>query len=608
MRGRWFVRGAALVALLSGAAGRAQEQVIVHAENERQICSIKVTLFGGSGRIGGFGFVLVDAQNHDERSHVLQVRLHSQLWASNDVRLQRSLVLGPQERGRFFLPLPNTAQSNYELRVVVDTTKYDGVFLLTPNRGLTGLLVSDRPQTTPAALALLQAAAARAPFEARDKHQVVPCSTIDVPADWRSFTGFDLVLVDGRSRVDAQVQQALRRYAFAGGRVFVAAPRSLPAGDLRERLEQYDEARVVAHGLGFLVAVPSLEPGVSDVRDMFDAMPSPREGLWPLPEPLCATQVVPGLDQAPVLVFLFVILLFAVLAGPVNFFLLRRWRRPMLALVTVPALGLGTTLLMFVYAFAHDGFGVRGVVRTWTLLDQRDHQAVTIGARTLFTGLAPDSLQLDADTLIVAPAAFSRPGNSRSPDRWQFDADTNLLDGGVLPSRTTSVLVEARQGVARERLRARVRPDGALELLTDGGVVPVGVVLLRDPDGQHWVGEGRVGEGTVLQRCTDEVAERTLGTLARAASRFRIVQPRDQGPQSLPRRSSRQAPAQGDGTADVDLEMLTTRLVADATLAAGSYITQVAAAPWANEHGLRVDYDLEQHYVVGQLAAEDFLR
>ena len=38
-----------------------------------------------------------------------------------------------------------------------------------------------------------------------------------------------------------------------------------------------------------------------------------------------------------------------------------------------------------------------------------------------------------------------------------------------MPSRTTTPLLSARQGVVRQRLRARFVGDGELHLLTDGG-------------------------------------------------------------------------------------------------------------------------------------------
>jgi len=142
-----------------------------------------------------------------------------------------------------------------------------------------------------------------------------------------------------------------------------------------------------------------------------------------------------------------VILVFSALVGPVNFIVLRRLRRPMLALVTVPALGFSTTAMMLGYGMFCDGFGTRGVVSSWTVLDQERHECAVIAARTLFSGLSPGSCTMGPDTLLLAPRAFLHP-ERRGADRWHLD-ENSTLDGGVLPSRTATPLLTAQQGVVR---------------------------------------------------------------------------------------------------------------------------------------------------------------
>ena len=50
----------------------------------------------------------------------------------------------------------------------------------------------------------------------------------------------------------------------------------------------------------------------------------------------------------------------------------------------------------------------------------------------------------------------------------------------VLPSRTPTVLTTVQQGVVRDRLRVRVRPEGGLELLADLGSSRVSVAVIKD--------------------------------------------------------------------------------------------------------------------------------
>lgn len=586
MRGAWL---GLLLVLCTASFASAQEKVVVHEVGGRQVCTIRVAPYAGSDVPGGFGWFLVDVQNHERTAHAVLVDLSTTAWSAGDFGLQRTIALGPEEQARFYLPLPNIERATLELKTNVDGGVQSVLFDVPSARGCVGLLVGDRANLQPAAFAVLQDAA-----KGRTS-SVLVCSGMDVPADWRLFTGFHLVMVDGRSPLGADAQDALRRYVCAGGRVVVGSAASLPPGPLRERLERLQAPASRAEGLGTWVAVDDLAGATRIAEQVLELLGTNPE-LWPLPAALQKLQPVPGLGRAPVLVFLLVILCFAVLAGPVNFFLLRKWRRPLLALVTVPALGFGTTLLMLGYAFLHDGFGVRGAVRSWTLLDQAEHTAVATASRTLFAGLSPGSLSLSADALLIAPASLGRR-DQRNPNRFQFSADTNRIDGAVLPSRTPTVLTTAQQGVVRDRLRVRVRPEGGLELLADGGIQLSGEILVRDRDGACWL-----GTAPVLQPCTLEQAEQYVSAFGVAAGHLATME--DETDYDGYRSYVITEP-----TADErSVAALSRRWLGSGGPEAGTWYGRLQQAPWLDDHGIRVDYDLQEHFVIGRLAAEDILR
>jgi hypothetical protein len=562
----------------------AQEKLLVHADGDRQICTVRMAPFAGSDRLGGFGWIVVDVQSHDRNPHALSVRLMSRSWGSNDIELRRSIALGPEERAHFVLPLPNVAEVDFETTISIDSKTYQDDLRAPSGGGVTALLVSDRAQLQPQALALMQAIAAA------DKPGVVSCSGLDLPPDWRLLTGFELVLLDARSPLEAGAQEALRRYVQAGGNVLVASPQSLSAGPVRDRIDKAPASLPFQDGLGCWLVVPDLERNLAEAKEQCAGLGRLKLGLWPMPQPLLDRQPVPGLGRPPVLVFLSVILLFAILAGPVNFLLLRRWRRPLLALVTVPALGIGTTLLILGFGIFHDGFGVRGTMRSWTLLDQERHEAVAFTARTLFAGLVPGALTMSSDALIVVPDAFARDRATRS-HRWAFDADRGALDGGVLPSRTLTAFGEAQQGVARQRLRFGVRGDGALDVLTDGGVQITGDLLLRDRDGALWGGDARG-----LRPMREQDAKRAFDQFLRQA-----------GAHTTERRVDNYGRRLMEPVVK-SLDILPTRMLGGGELPPGTWIGRVAKAPWLDEHGLSVSYDVQEHFVVGRLAAEDFVR
>jgi hypothetical protein len=329
------------------------------------------------------------------------------------------------------------------------------------------------------------------------------------------------------------------------------------------------------------VLVPALGGDGNELRERLQPLVREDIGAWPAPEPFCEPQPIAGLGQAPVKGFLVVLLVFAVLAGPVNFRLLRRWRRPLLVLVTVPALGLLTTLGMLGYGLLHDGFGVRGTQCTWSWLDQGRHEVASVANATLFTGLSPDRIVLPADVVALVAGAAVRH-DRRSRQRLTYFADAGELDGALLPSRTVTPLVLGAQGPARQRLRLQRRADGDLDLLADAGLQPQGEVVVCDPDGRGFVGsDGR------LRAVDDEALRLAVDRWRRAAGEF--VVGRD-----------------GSGEQVVSTADLAARL-APAVPRRGGYWCRIASAPWLVLPELAGDVTAT-HFLCGQLATEDLLR
>lgn len=575
--GRMLARSLALLLVLSmlRAPLAAQERVFVHEVDHQHVCSVQVTPFFGANLGYGYGFVRVEAVGVDNRPHRIDLQMAMRPWRDGDVAVHRSLRLGPGERSRMFLPWPSTQQSSIWLTLTIDGRRYEEDLDGPRAQGAVGLLVSDRSEMLAAGIDALQ----HLHTGARGKPELPQCAALDLPADWRMFTGFHAVLVDGRAQLDTTQQEALRRFVHAGGSVAIGAPELLPAGALRELGERAQRIGWTQHGLGRCVALgANLQGGLVGMAPL----PRPGLGVWPLPMELYAPLQIPGLGEVPITLFLLVILAFGVVAGPVNFVALRRRKQPMLALLTVPLLGLGTTAAILLYGMFHDGFGVRGSVRSWNLLDQRRHEVVAIGAMSLFTGFTPGEFTLAGDQMLLAPLAQVR-SDQRSPHRWHLGGDDNTLDGGVLPSRTVTPLLTATQTACRQRLRVKSRDDSLLQLLSDGDLQAVGSLVLRDRDGHYWI-----GPADRLARCAEREAMSQLGRLRRTLGAYE-ASATDYSPGS-----------------QVQLPFVA-ELGGAKELPVGSYCGVFASPPWLANAGLSFDAQDSQHLVLGLLSPEDFL-
>ena len=568
----------------------AQERVYTHVVDDRPIVTVRAQVAAGAAVAGGAGFVRLEISNLDTAGHQVEVVLDNER-NTGGVSVRHSLSLAGSERAVAFLPLP-TPFSYGEFRTTIDGSTQAEPFVVQHGAAVHGLLLSDLPEAVPGGLAALQAL----PSGASDQPEMFRLVGAEAPTDWRLFTGFHAVVVDGRANVPEAVQEALRRFVFAGGLLVVASPDRLPAGSLREVATGATDLGRIVHGLGRLIVVDTLGGDSTALRTALRGMPQVQDGPWPANEVLCTEMEIPGLGRAPVLLFLLVILVFAVVAGPVNFLWLRRLRKPQLALVTVPVLGFGTTLVIVLFGLLNDGFGVRGVVRSWTVLDQGRREFAVVAARTLFAGIAPGRATMDADTLWLAPRATA---GGPVPDRWMYDHGSRQLTG-VLPSRTPTPMLSVQQGKARQRLVVRAQADGSLLLANDGGVEPVGRIVLRDFEGKWWT-----GTGAQLQPLSAEQGRDHVGMLHREAQTMKVRE------QSMHRGSYRRGGyfvEEQENFAVRPVGALADRVFISGDLPPGCYVTRVAQAPWLDELGFGSVYAEATHFVFGRLQREDFVR
>ena len=579
----WLARVAAL--LIGGAALAplaAQDAVVADEVDGRQTLTVRMYAAAGSVAPGGLGFVRVEIDGKDDREHDLDFELGTRDWSGYDIGVHRRLRLPPGERLRFFAPLPS-GEHEVAYRLLVDGREHEASVALARGSGVTALLLSERGDELGAATTLLGAV----PRLGKASPTVTLCLPDDLPADWRLLTAFHLLIVDGRAPLPGEAQEAVRRFVFAGGIAVLVAPQNLPPGPLRTLLPL--GAEVAGHGLGTVAALPTLASGGEPLRRVAAALPvlspSPWPGALASPEP----QQVPGLGEPPVGGFLAILILFAVVAGPLNLLWTRRRKRPLLLLATIPALGLGTSVMILGYGYLHDGLGVRGAETSWTWLDQARHEVAVVSLRTLFAGAAPADLQLGPDTFVISPRASQRA--RRIVDNWRLELDSGRLGSGVLPPRTPTPLLVRQQGTARERLRAR-RIGDQLELLPDGGIVPVGDVLLRDLDGIYW--HGAAGR---LARVSGNQASTSLAAWRSEAETLPLV-----GAEEVPWAGPR-----GERE-PVSAAPVARRLLPQNELPNGSYLLMTQVAPWLDQHGLEVAFDDRRHFVFGTMSAEDFVR
>lgn len=250
-----------------------------------------------------------------------------------------------------------------------------------------------------------------------------------------------------------------------------------------------------ALGLGLLVLAPG--DGALDTPEAVLAVNAAIEALAPHGRDRARSVrlEIPGVE-VPVRPLTLVLLLFALIVGPVNLIWVRRAKRPALLLVTIPGIALVFALFLVAYGIAAQGLDVRAATSSVAVLDQRAHRASGEEQRELYAGLAAGpGLRPGPGTIVTRFDSLSWV--SGSEQHYRVDHDRGAVLGGAwLPVRTEMPVRIATDRAVRARIDLARGPEGWT--LTNGLESDLLDLVFRDADGALHVFEGTVAPGRAL--------------------------------------------------------------------------------------------------------------
>jgi hypothetical protein len=255
----------------------------------------------------------------------------------------------------------------------------------------------------------------------------------EAPGELASYLGYDAIVVpDGATldTLDEAQRRALEAYVATGGHLIVGGSVRSPAifpllKAIRPGTSNY--------GFGKLIVTTGTPSGSLDVfREGFPVSP---HGSLPEYERRYNTEAKKELllpqATAPLGRFLFIITLFTLAIGPGSVWVARR-RGPAALLVTIPGTAILTCAMIISYSVIADGFTVHTSSYGFTLLDSRNHRAITQGITAYYANLAPSKASYGPSTMLIAPHEDRR-------EKYVADLawkDGLTLGGDFVPSRT----------------------------------------------------------------------------------------------------------------------------------------------------------------------------
>ena len=227
--------------------------------------------------------------------------------------------------------------------------------------------------------------------------------------------------------------------------------------------------------------------------------------------PEFSTFLIPGVGAVPLLAFVVLISLFAVVIGPVNYFVVWRRKQLYLLVLTIPAIAFLTSAALFGYSVLADGFGVRSRLRSFTMLDQYSKTAVSWNRISLYAGMTPSSGLKFAPETAVLPVWRDPSGFESGNVDW---TNTQHWARGWLRSQTAAQFETI--ALRAERGRIDVKSAGLGEVDVANGLAwEIAVLLVVDDAGRAYSGRKLPAGGNLKLA---EAAPDDMTALSRALS------------------------------------------------------------------------------------------
>ncbi|MDZ7616838.1 MAG: hypothetical protein U1E05_07540 [Patescibacteria group bacterium] len=318
--------------------------------------------------------------------------------------------------------------------------------------------------------------------------------------NWLGYSCYDAILCTAKEaeEMPPRVRLAVRRYVECGGMLFIHG-QSVPAAFSANGTS--DGKGGFYLGMGHVL--PTLSGDHNDWDATFQKLLDTKIHVYTAEEsPANRHDLLVAGAEVPVRGLFLLVLVFGLIIGPVNLWLLSWYRRRVWLWWNVPAISAVTCLLVFGYSLASEGWAGRGKTATLTLLDEATRRATTVGYVSYYNPLAPGGLQFDLDTDV---AMLDAERNSWRHYRHQATGlrfvdwtHGQHMATGWMKARVPAYLQLRKNADRRERLTVEPQTDGSLKVVNALGA---GIKRLCLADA-----EGRVFEGADIPAG----AERTL--------------------------------------------------------------------------------------------------
>jgi hypothetical protein len=326
---------------------------------------------------------------------------------------------------------------------------------------------------------------------------------------WLAYSAFDAVLITAREfgLLSKSIQTALWRYAECGGCLVTLGPVEVP-DPWRSGLElspQGGEIVPVGFGRCLRFSEGDLKQLTKSQARLLSDSAKLAASPWTLstmsdPGQANAVFSVVANIKVPFRSMVIILLLFVIIIGPVNLIVLARYKRRIWSLWTIPLISFFTSGLVFAYSFLSEGVTPHTRREGFTLLDQINHRATTLGLSAFYCPLTPSQgLRFGYETEltpILTPVADRRGGGRGRTVDWSL---SQHLSRGWVASRVPAFFRIRKSEPRRERIRLEKTKGGEL-MAVNGLGAAIKRLQLTDFSGRYFTATNvAAGQQCVLE-------------------------------------------------------------------------------------------------------------
>ena len=297
--------------------------------------------------------------------------------------------------------------------------------------------------------------------------------------NWLGYSRYDGIVITGEDlrAMPAEVRSAIGQYVECGGILlllggdasFLGPWKPEPVGDL--------PLKACAAGFGHcFIATEKDYANMNRNALAVVAVSWSRTGdPWQRTKStLDANRVYPVIDDlgVPVWTLLFLMFVFAIGIGPLNLYLLHRWKKKLWLFWTVPVISFITCIAVLGSMVVLEGWSSRTRVTAFTVLDENSRRATTLGGLGVYTPLLPGggmhvSTQTEVDYQ-NKDEEYSYRRRRGTPLALDWTRDQHLSSGWVTP-RVPSHFLLRKGETRRERVTITTGGDGRPEAVNGLG-------------------------------------------------------------------------------------------------------------------------------------------